>query len=130
MSLALPSPSFDHVARGFAEAGKRWTAPAERRTDHPTGGYGMADPGLRTALDRLGLGPAATQADIDARYREIVKHERPDLGNMPVSDFIDLREARETLSAHARTRAHASAGRRWDRTIDLRDGSSSVDLRL
>lgn len=83
---------------------------------HPGRGGIDAEPAgqpARTAARSLGLGPFASQADIDRRFREIVKAERPDLGAMRPEVLHRLAEQRDLLRAAAGRAALVSVAHRY-----------------
>lgn len=85
-------------------------------------------PDVAKAAERLGVGPRASQAEIDMRFREIVKAERPDLGLMDADDLSALTEARRTLSAEARHARSVATQARWSSGGDTGTGTV-IDLR-
>ena len=78
------------------------------------------------AARALGVSTDATQADIDARFRQIVRAQRPDLGQMSAEALSQLLAARRVLSDRSRrlrrdatTGEYAPSGLRPGRVIDL-----------
>jgi hypothetical protein len=60
----------------------------------------FAEPALRQAAATLGVRGRLNQDEVDRRFREIVKAERPDLGAMSGERLDQVRAARSTLTAH------------------------------
>jgi hypothetical protein len=71
---------------------------------------GWAPPGPREiqAARTLGVSTEASQAEIDARFRQIVRSQRPDLGEMSPEALATVLSARRLLSQRSR---HASTSR-------------------
>src|SRR5205823_2097728 len=57
-------------------------------------GEHLAEPGLRRAAETLGVRGRLSQDEVDRRFREIVKAERPDLGGMSGERLDEVRAAR------------------------------------
>ncbi len=72
---------------------------ATGRTGAPTGEQ-LAEPGLRRAAETLGVRGRLSQDEVDRRFRQIVKAERPDLGGMSGERLDAVRAARSALTAH------------------------------
>jgi hypothetical protein len=72
---------------------------ATGRSDGRPGEH-LAEPGLRRAAETLGVRGRLNQDEVDRRFREIVKAERPDLGGMSGERLDEVRAARTTLTAH------------------------------
>lgn len=81
------------------------------------------------AAATLGLRPTATQAEIDARFRAIVKAQRPDLGLMDATELERVSHARHILSARVRAAASAARAARWERSATEHAGPA-LDLNL
>jgi hypothetical protein len=60
----------------------------------------FAEPKLRQAAATLGVRGRLNQDEVDRRFREIVKAERPDLGAMSGERLDEVRAARSALTAH------------------------------
>jgi hypothetical protein len=73
---------------------------ASRREENPAGAF--AEPALREAAATLGLRGRLSQDEVDRRFREIVKAERPDLGAMSGERLDAVRAARTALTTHLR----------------------------
>jgi hypothetical protein len=69
-----------------------------RQDGQPRRGFASPTPERLQAAKSLGVDPLASQAEIDARFREIVKAERPDLGRMDADQFGELLSARRVLT--------------------------------
>ncbi|MGD9794150.1 MAG: hypothetical protein AB7V43_11765 [Acidimicrobiia bacterium] len=65
---------------------------------------GWAPPGPREieAARTLGVSTEASQAEIDARFRQIVRSQRPDLGEMSPEALATVLSARRLLSQRSR----------------------------
>jgi hypothetical protein len=70
----------------------------ERRRDEPVDSF--AEPLLRHAAATLGVSSRSSQEEVDRRFREIVKAERPDLGAMTGERLDAVRSARSTLTTY------------------------------
>jgi hypothetical protein len=78
------------------------------------------------AARALGLGPYASQEEIDRRFREIVKAERPDLGTMRPEALHRLSEQRDLLRDAASRATRSALAERFTTTA----APSSVGSRL
>ncbi|MGE0880052.1 MAG: hypothetical protein AB7L13_21515 [Acidimicrobiia bacterium] len=120
---AAPFWFADAAAGRLDSVGDALAQDRKRSRDHDTNGDGA---GTGTVIDlaaaALGVRRDATQAEIDARFRAIVKAERPDLGFMDPSDLERITNARRVLSDQARTVRRPIDTGRWER---LGDGSAS-----
>ncbi len=78
------------AAEGRARTGRGWTRSVDA----------VIDPGLRRAAETLGVTGIMSQDEVDRRFRDIVKSERPDLGTMSGERLDSLLNARATLTGH------------------------------
>ena len=76
------------------------TEPAGRNRSWSTRVDGIVDSGLRHAAATLGVTGVLSQDEVDRRFREIVKAERPDLGSMSGERLDAIRTARARLTGH------------------------------
>ncbi len=75
---------------GRARPGRGWTSSVDA----------VADPGLRRAAETLGVTGILSRDEVDRRFRDIVKSERPDLGTMSGERLDSLLNARAALTGH------------------------------
>jgi hypothetical protein len=80
------------------------------------------------AARALGLGPYASQEEIDRRFREIVKAERPDLGTMRPEALHRLAEQRDLLRDAASRATRTALASRFATTATSAALGTTLDV--